>query len=62
MKAGSQSNEVILRVRQHEGDRFPIIARWNASRKGFVCKSGEPSSSYITGAFIPDNWATARQA
>ena len=58
---GSQSNEVILRVRHHEGDRFPIIAKWNATKKGFVCKSGEPSSDYIPGELIPDHWENVRQ-
>jgi hypothetical protein len=58
---GSTSNEIILRVRHHEGDRFPIITKWNDQRKGFECKPDEPGTQYIPGGFIPDHWASVRQ-
>lgn len=54
---GSTSNEVILKVREHEGDRFPIYAKWDPRDKGFECKPDEKGSDYIVGGFIPDVWS-----
>jgi hypothetical protein len=58
---GSTSNEVIVKVRQHEGDRFPIVAQWDANLKGFACLPDETSSGYIAGGFIPDAWKRVQE-
>lgn len=55
-------NEIVIAYRQHEGNRFPLFAKWNKDKNVFECLPDEPSSSTVTGKVIPDNWAETVQA
>lgn len=51
------TNEIVIAYRQHEGDRFPLFTKYDLRQKAFMCHPTEPSSAYINGGKIPDEWA-----
>lgn len=54
-------NEIVICYREHAGPRFPLFTKWISDEKAFVCFEDEPSSQWIIGGKIPDNWATVRE-
>jgi hypothetical protein len=51
------TNEIVIAYREHAGNRFPLFTKYDEKRKAFVCHPGEPSTNWITGGIIPDEWA-----
>lgn len=60
MPKPSLLNEIVICYREHAGPRFPIFTKWISEEKAFVCFENEPSSKWIVGGRIPDNWKNAK--
>jgi len=55
----TNTNEVVIAYREHEGFRFPLFTQYDKTTKNFFCLQGEPSSTSFPNGFIPNDWARA---
>jgi hypothetical protein len=60
LERGQLSNEIVMCYRHHDGDRFPIVVKWEHDLQAWMCQ-GAQSARYIEKGIVFDDWARTRE-